>query len=343
DPDDDGEDSLLGAEAVELNAGYMAVIVGDRPPQLFTFDLDMFYQTSTLVDGLALSNTPSIWSEETEDGTHTISVERPNNPDFSSGDTREGINNEASNNNAENERDPIALVREETRDGLQAQAGTLTTPFIDNPPFIYGAWQSNTVWQPLSQSAIATDGTDPTNILDELSEAADIQLPQNLDSDPLPIVIDTDVLDPPQPIDLEPIDPLLVGPQPDPFFPVGPIQNIIEPDPDVIVPAPAPEPDIIEPDPGVIVPAPAPEPDIIEPDPDPDVTSPDPDPDTMEPDPGIMEPDLDITPPDMDTNPFDPPADMDDMPDNGDDGPMPPDSDGNGGGLVEPDPSVGSP
>ena len=47
------------SEFVPLNAGQMAVIQGNQPIRRYQFDLDTFYQTSSLIAGLNLTQTPT--------------------------------------------------------------------------------------------------------------------------------------------------------------------------------------------------------------------------------------------------------------------------------------------
>ena len=247
------DESASDVTAVELEAGHMAVIVGDAPPQVFSFDIEVFYQTSTLVSGLDLDGDgdPSIgrWQEDSNDGEHLLAT--PSSSD-------------------NGEQDAIALVREETKDGLFAQSGTLTTPYIDNPPFVYGGnWQPNTAWVPTSPQA----GLNYTDTIDSLIDSADIQTPQSYFESmppgvrgpmtpvappravgPLPMVgpnpgrgvdVPTPPVGPNLPVGPEPIPPTIVAPPPDPVNPSPAIPDPVVPDsgiPDVPPTPPAPTP-----------------------------------------------------------------------------------------------------
>ncbi|MEM9212892.1 MAG: hypothetical protein AAGD25_00815 [Cyanobacteria bacterium P01_F01_bin.150] len=290
------EDSHSTPTVVELEAGHMAVIVGNSTPQVFSFELDLFYQTSTLVSGLDLDGdgdtSVAIWREEPRDGEHLLSVP-------------------ATSTNGE--RDAIALVREETKDGLFAQAGTLTTPYIDNPPFVYGGdWQPSTAWLPLAPQQNPSYGEAVDNMID----AAELQTPQsNLGTVPSgeriapPPIEQPHIVGPmptvgPRPdrgIDIPPpltpptipSPPSVPSPQPPTAFPpqaplpspLPPTTPIFQPTPSPMPPEPTPSPMPPEPTPSPMPPEPAPSPMPPEPTPSPMPPEPTPSPEPPEPTP----------------------------------------------------------
>ncbi|MGK7889471.1 MAG: hypothetical protein AB4042_09055 [Leptolyngbyaceae cyanobacterium] len=286
---DDGQPEMGAEEAsdsVELEAGHIAVIVGDRPPQVFTFDLDIFYRTSTLVQGLALAG---------NDG-ETTSIWPPQPDSLGSGGDRTG-------------NDPIELVRQETQDGLVAQAGTLNQPYVDNPFFVYRPWtlESTSAFSGQVSTLDSPTGADAAygDTLDDVLEAADILTPEdiiNLDSvvpdpvDIVPEVIEVLVPEPPvePPMMLDPV----AEPINDPFLPIAPLPDI--PTPPVVddlpidlidtpgMDAPILEPDIDLPDfeaPGEEVETPDPIEEVEIPDPVEEVGTPDPVEEVETPDP----------------------------------------------------------
>ncbi|NJN02806.1 MAG: hypothetical protein HC816_10245 [Leptolyngbyaceae cyanobacterium RM1_1_2] len=70
-------------EFVPLNAGQLAVIQGDRPIRRYQFDLDAFYQTSSLASGLNLTEVPTGSEESSLAAVRLETSEALESQDFS--------------------------------------------------------------------------------------------------------------------------------------------------------------------------------------------------------------------------------------------------------------------